>query len=237
MSDTHAAKSWRDMLQIHPAAELFPPMSAEELRELGEDIVANELREPVTLWRESLGAPAQLLDGRNRLDAIEAVTPLRVGEEGGFTVIKAEIGGAWHKVSKYYYGTEPVEYVIGANLLRRHLNESQRAMVAAKLATFSHGGDRSKSQICDLTQANTASLLNVGKRSVEHAAKVRERGIPELVDAVAQGQASVSAAAEVVALPEEEQREIVTRHEIPRAAKAIKAKRKRRLPDEILAEK
>jgi hypothetical protein len=31
-------KSWRDVLPIHPAAELFPLMSPGELRALGEDI-------------------------------------------------------------------------------------------------------------------------------------------------------------------------------------------------------
>ena len=32
------APSWRDTLEIHPAAELFPPMSPDELKALGEDI-------------------------------------------------------------------------------------------------------------------------------------------------------------------------------------------------------
>ena len=31
-------KRWRDVLQIHPAAELFPLMTPDELRALGEDI-------------------------------------------------------------------------------------------------------------------------------------------------------------------------------------------------------
>ncbi len=39
--------SWRDVLRIHPAADLFPMMSPEELRGLGEDIKANGLRVPV----------------------------------------------------------------------------------------------------------------------------------------------------------------------------------------------
>ena len=34
------AQSWRDILPIHPAAALFPRMSRDELRELGEDILA-----------------------------------------------------------------------------------------------------------------------------------------------------------------------------------------------------
>jgi hypothetical protein len=33
---------WRDVLPVHPAAELFPPMAEAELRELGEDIRKND---------------------------------------------------------------------------------------------------------------------------------------------------------------------------------------------------
>jgi hypothetical protein len=44
------AKSWRDVLPIHPAAELFPLMSEAELRELGEDIKQNRLKHPIVLW-------------------------------------------------------------------------------------------------------------------------------------------------------------------------------------------
>jgi hypothetical protein len=58
---------WRDVLPIHPAAELFPLMSEEELRELAADIGANDLVEPVAIYRDpDLGDC--LLDGRNRLE-------------------------------------------------------------------------------------------------------------------------------------------------------------------------
>ena len=69
------ASSWRDTLPVHPAAELFPLMSPDELRELGADIVKkNGLVAPIALWRRNPNEPLQLLDGRNRLDAIELVT-------------------------------------------------------------------------------------------------------------------------------------------------------------------
>jgi len=37
---------------------------------------------------------------------------------------------------------EALDYVISKNLVRRHLTESQRAVVASKIATMKHGGDR-----------------------------------------------------------------------------------------------
>src|SRR5215469_352563 len=67
-------KGWRTTLPIHPAAELFPLMSPAELKELAEDIKKNGLVSPVALWQADPtdpDSPLQLLDGRNRLDAIE----------------------------------------------------------------------------------------------------------------------------------------------------------------------
>ena len=71
------AKSWRDVLPVHPAADLFPLMSADELKALGEDIKKNGLKHEVVLWSPGdCGDGAKerlryLLDGRNRLDAME----------------------------------------------------------------------------------------------------------------------------------------------------------------------
>src|SRR5258708_6884226 len=50
-----AVSSWRDLLakdgiKIHPAADLFPMMSDEELDALGKDIKDNTLQNSVTLW-------------------------------------------------------------------------------------------------------------------------------------------------------------------------------------------
>jgi hypothetical protein len=62
------------------------------------------------------------------------------------------------------------------NLHRRHLTESQRAMVAAKIANMKHGGDRGSNQhgtrqAADLplastqvNQAQAAKQLNIGER-------------------------------------------------------------------------
>ena len=65
------------MLKVHPAAELFPLMSPDELKVLGEDIQKNGLQHPVVLWSpgddENLLSEEFLLDGRNRLDAMELV--------------------------------------------------------------------------------------------------------------------------------------------------------------------
>src|SRR6266480_1871031 len=94
-----------------------------------------------------------------------------------------------------YLGDDPAAFVISLNLGRRHLNESQRAMVAAKLANMPNGGDRAEQHGANLHFASTAAdLLNVSERSVKTAKQVQERAAPELRQAVEQGKVSVSAA-------------------------------------------
>jgi hypothetical protein len=69
-------KSWRDVLKVHPAADLFPMMPPDELRALGEDIRKNGLRDWVALL------DGKLLDGRNRLDAMELVGIKPIADNG-----------------------------------------------------------------------------------------------------------------------------------------------------------
>ena len=84
------------------------------------------------------------------------------------------------------------------NLRRRHLDETQRALVAAKLANMRQGERNDLSPIGEkfTSQARAAELLNVGKRSVERAREVLDEGTPELVAAVEQGRVSISAASD-----------------------------------------
>jgi ParB-like nuclease family protein len=187
------------MLEFHPLADIFPLVEGRDFAELTADIAEHGLHEPIVLHEE------KILDGRNRYRACEAA-----GVEPRF---------------ESYTGDDPVGYVISLNLRRRHLDESQRAMVAAKLATLKRG-DNQHSPIGETSQAKAAELLNVGKRSVERAAEVRDRGAPELVSAVEAGRVKVSVAADIAGLSKEEQRAIlanVDSREILRAAQQIRA--------------
>jgi hypothetical protein len=61
---------WRDVLPVHPAAELFPMMSDAELGELGADIAKHGMTDAVAFWMSGDGEWF-VLDGRNRLEAME----------------------------------------------------------------------------------------------------------------------------------------------------------------------
>jgi hypothetical protein len=156
-------KSWRDVLSVHPAADMFPLLSETDpaaLRELGENIRERGLQEPVVVYCDDEADPSKptsysLLDGRNRLDAMEVVgipfelvfvrwrgrgcwelrdpesciyqTLARVADHG----IRVETGG------------DPYEYVISANIHRRHLTpEKKREMIAAVIKARPESSNR-----------------------------------------------------------------------------------------------
>jgi len=185
-------------VEFHPVANIFPLVEGAEFDEFVADIRQHGLHEPIIVYGD------KILDGRNRYRAC-----LAAGIEPTFTV---------------YQGDDPVAYVISLNLRRRHLDESQRAMVAAKLATLKLG-DNQHSE--GLPIGRSSELLNVGERSIARAREVISRGATELVRAVEHGRVSVSAAADIATQPIQEQREIVARgeREILRAAQEIRAKK------------
>jgi DNA-binding Lrp family transcriptional regulator len=153
--------SWRDVLPIHPAAELFPLMSPDELRALGEDIKKNKLKQPVTVLlpdrsqsRDTVWQGAALLDGRNRLDAMEMVGIQLVGENG-------EVLSDYVRF-KFSDDTDPYAYVISANIHRRHLTAEDKDRLIVQL--LKANPTKSNRQVAKLT--NT---------SHPHVAKVREQ--------------------------------------------------------------
>jgi N6-adenosine-specific RNA methylase IME4 len=173
-----------DLLTFHPLAGIFPLLEGEPFQDFIDDIYINGLHEPIVLHE------GMILDGRNRYRAC-----LKAGVEARFET---------------YEGNDPLAYVVSLNLRRRHLDESQRAMVAARIATLQHGGVRASGQLAACpTQAKAAEMLNVGERSVRRAREVLDQGVPELAEAVDRGAVAVSFAEQIARLPKEEQREIV----------------------------
>jgi hypothetical protein len=90
--------------------------------------------------------------------------------------------------------------VVSKNLPRRHLDESQRAVIAWKIANMAHGGDRRSDQTANLHSDNVsvseaAAMMNVSRQNVFHARTVLRHGTPAEIAAVEAGEAKVSTTA------------------------------------------
>jgi hypothetical protein len=156
----------------HPLACIFPMMPEADLAGLAEDIQIHGQRAPITLL------DSQILDGRNRYRAC-----MRAGVE---------------PITREFRGDDPLRFVLSANLHRRHLSESQRAMVAAKIANLPRGkhanddppfGGSCNGRASRLSARQAAATLNVGVRSVERARVVLKD--PKLAKAVEAGETTV----------------------------------------------
>ena len=163
-----AKRSWRDVLSIYPAADLFPMMTPDELVALGEDIKTNGLTNPITLWvadpDADLGATVLedtvLLDGRNWFAALEAVgiDPLERIKE--FRVEKPP--------------TDPDAFVLSANLHRRHLTGEQKRELIAKVLAAQP--ERSNRGIAELDEVDHKTVGGVreeleGRGEIPHVEK------------------------------------------------------------------
>jgi hypothetical protein len=213
----------------HPAADIFPPLEDEQLDELAADIKANGLHDAIELLDNTV------LDGRNRYAAC-----ILAGVEPRFVQWTARPGET------------PLSYVLTKNLHRRHLTESQRAMVAAKVreylmpaakerqeASRAKPGERvgspsvvkagTNSAKPERTAVQAAVELNISPTSVKAASTVLEHGTPELVKAVQDGKASVSAAAAVATLTPAKQRAAASlgKQGVAKAAQKIREKKAR----------
>lgn len=78
---------------------------------------------------------------------------------------------------------DPSRFRCSLNLHRRHLDESQRALVAARIANLPRGSNQHAS-IEAPSQAEASELLNVSRPSVQRARQVLDHGTPALVQAV-----------------------------------------------------
>jgi len=128
-------------LTFHHLAEIFPLSEGADFESLVSDIRANGLHEPIVLFEGSI------LDGRNRYRAC-----LEAGIE---------------PITKDFEGDDPLAYVVSLNLMRRRLNESQRAMIAANIANMRQGTRT------DLQPSTNASRRNAKRRRAHRSTRSR----------------------------------------------------------------
>ena len=95
---------------------------------------------------------------------------------------------------------DPLLYVISANLQRRHLDESQRALVAARIANMPQGARTDLAAIEARSQPEAAAKLNVSRASVQRAAVVLKSEDNALIARVEAGTIAVDLAEKIARL-------------------------------------
>lgn len=171
-------------MKFHEYANLFPMMPEMDLMRLAEDIKEKGQSDPV------ITLDGMILDGRNRYRA-------------------CEINGITPRCEEYS-GGDPLGFVVSHNLHRRHLDETQRGVVGAKIADLPNGTNRhglasSIEGAKKPTRAEVAKMLNIGHATIDRAKRAIKYGIPEIVSMMESGEISAAAASEVSQLPKEEQ--------------------------------
>ena len=102
-------------IEFHPLSDTFPLIEGVEFAELVNSIIARGQLEKIITYE------GRILDGRNRYLACK---------QAGVTPVSEEFEGTFE---------EARDHVVDANLRRRHLDTSQRAMIAGKLANMRQG--------------------------------------------------------------------------------------------------
>jgi len=173
---------------FHPAADIFPMMEGIEFDYLVKSIRANGLQIPILTYQGTI------LDGRNRC---------RACKEAGVEPKFEEWDGKGNLIDK----------IIAFNLHRRHLSESQRAMIADEISKLEWGKKKSDAQICAspaTTQDEAAKALGVSRRSVQKARKLKKTGTSEVVEKVKRGELSLDSASKIAEKPPEEQKRLAS---------------------------
>jgi hypothetical protein len=168
-------------LEVHPLANEFPMMSELEFESLKHDISVNGCREPIVLFEK------KILDGRNRY---------RACRELGKPFLTKPFEGSFEAAR---------QYSASANLLRRHLTKSQKAMVIVKSGLVVPPGDGGKRRS---RGTGKDAIMEVSKKfGVNHvtlykAAYVFARD-PPLAERVMAGELSVGSAEKAIKDAEE----------------------------------
>jgi ParB-like chromosome segregation protein Spo0J len=166
--------------EVHPAADLFPMMTGDELQALADDIRENGLRQPVVLDGEG-----RVLDGRNRLAACELV-----GVEPVFASVN---------------GDDPVALVVSLNVKRRNMTAGQRAVSAAEAWDLVPKRGQS-THVSGRTHEHLAAMFGVSAKYVQQARQLVEHA-PDLARQAKAGLMSMATAAEELRTREAEERE------------------------------
>ncbi len=179
------------ILPFHPLANLFPLIEGDDFEQLVASVKEHRLRERIVL-KDDL-----ILDGRSRYRALLAAGLI---DESKSLVDTAVYFPRYFRLFKEDKEGDALAYVLDKNLARRHLNDDQRRMVAARLANLGRGRPSEKPADCGIKVADAAKLVNVDAAGTERAKTVLANAAPEICAAVDKGHLSVAAAVQATKL-------------------------------------
>lgn len=171
-------------MRIHKLAKYFPVLEGEEFDLLVEDIKKHGQQEPIITVGD------EILDGVNRYRACRKLDREPVFEA--------------------YTGDDPLAYVISLNIRRRHLSESQRAMLATEMLpefekeakermriggtrtpTGGHVTTRTDGRK-ELARDDAARVFGVSGPSIQRAKRIKQEA-PEKAEEIIKGKTTVGA--------------------------------------------
>ena len=154
-------------LQPHPLSRIFS-MGMGKVSGLAEDILENGLKEHIIIHE------GKILDGNARHSVCCKL--IKEGKLSGFIHCRT-----------LAERVDPLQFLVSSNLLRRYLNESQRALVGikviARMKTYCPSGR---------TDEKVEQLFNVSKRQAVSAKSVLVNGHDTLIQMVADGKIRIN---------------------------------------------
>ena len=172
-------------LKHHRTASISPKMSETEFGRIKRDIAQNGMQEAIVLCDN------KIIDGRSRHQAaVELI------KEGVLSLDSVSIRNMPSDIS-------PLDFILSMNMHRKHYNESQRALCAARmLPIFERAAAKNqksgKKVGANLQQgrcnALVGKMVSVSARSVATAKKLQDSNCANLVDLVETGVMRLSVA-------------------------------------------
>lgn len=210
--------------KAHPIANKFDMLDGEALASMAQSIKENGQAIPCVLWGDLL------LDGRNRWRACELAGVEPWVEQRDFADYKA--AGRWimavnwerrHSTpgERAMMMSDPEVYDLWVDEAKErqvaNLRRGTEAPVMANLPQrgggllVNDGGGilRARDPGATTARAQAALAAGVSPRTIQSAVAVRQKGVPELIEAASRGEVAISAAEQLTKLPPDEQREVV----------------------------
>ena len=163
-------------MELHPLCTYFPRMSDDEFNSLKDNLQNNGQTHPIYTLE------GMILDGGNRYRALCELDIAPVMIE--------------------YTGSNPTQFILSSNLLRRHLTQGQSAAIVSASQSWVNAQAVSQSRDVPLDSATArAKQSGAGQRTQQLADKLVKEAPAELVKEVIDGKKSLNKAIKEISPP------------------------------------